>query len=84
MPPQVADYLRMRNAVVLNLKRVTKEQAKRIADFISGVIYAIDGSMQNIGGGNFLCTPRNVNVEGKLSEEKDDKNSKNDDLNIEW
>lgn len=82
---QIADYLKKRNTVVLNLKRVTKEQAKRIADFVSGTIYAIGGSMQNIGGGTFLCAPKNVNVEGKISGDKDDKEPKEkDDLNIEW
>ena len=82
---QIADYLKKRNTVVLNLKRVTKEQAKRIADFVSGTIYAIGGSMQNIGGGTFLCAPKNVNVEGKISGDKDEKDPKEkDDLNIEW
>ena len=85
---QIADYLTKRNTVVLNLKRVTKEQAKRIADFVSGTIYAIGGSMQNIGGGTFLCTPNNVNVEGKISNDKDDKDDKdksnNEEFNIEW
>ena len=82
---QIADYLKKRSTVVLNLKRVTKEQAKRIADFVSGTIYAIGGSMQNIGGGTFLCTPKNVNVEGKISNENDKTEKRdNDDLNIEW
>lgn len=82
---QIADYLKKRNTVVLNLKRVTKEQAKRIADFVSGTIYAIGGNMQNIGGGTFLCTPKNVNVEGKISNENDKTEKRdNDDLNIEW
>ncbi len=82
---QISDYLKKRNTVVLNLKRVTKEQAKRIADFVSGTIYAIGGSMQNIGGGTFLCTPKNVNVEGKISNDKDDKEKpSNDEFNIEW
>lgn len=82
---QIADYLKKRSTVVLNLKRVTKEQAKRIADFVSGTIYAIGGNMQNIGGGTFLCTPKNVNVEGKISNENDKTEKRdNDDLNIEW
>ena len=82
---QIADYLKRRNIVVLNLKRVTKEQAKRIADFVSGTVYAIGGSMQNISGGTFLCAPKNVNVEGKISNEREEKVApENDDLNIEW
>ncbi|NLL44135.1 MAG: cell division protein SepF [Mollicutes bacterium] len=82
---QIADYLRNRNTVVVNLKRVTPDQAKRIVDFLSGTIYAIDGGIQKIGGGIFLCTPNNVNIEGKITDEKDSKNiHDNDDIDIEW
>ena len=66
---QIADYLKNRNAVVVNLKRVTPDQAKRIVDFLYGTIYAIGGDLQKLGGGIFLCTPNNVNVEGTISEE---------------
>ena len=66
---QIADYLKSRTAVVVNLKRVTPDQAKRIVDFLSGTIYAIGGDLQKLGGGIFLCTPNNVNVEGKISED---------------
>lgn len=79
---QIADYLKNRNAVVVNLKRVTPDQAKRIVDFLSGTLYAIGGDLQKLGGGIFLCTPNNINVEGKISDEnaqKPSKNSKKDD-----
>lgn len=66
---QIADYLKNRSAVVVNLKRVTPDQAKRIVDFLYGTIYAIGGDLQKLGGGIFLCTPNNVNVEGTISEE---------------
>ena len=66
---QIADYLKNRSAVVVNLKRVTPDQAKRIADFLSGTLYAIGGDLQKLGGGIFLCTPNNINVEGKISDD---------------
>ena len=66
---QIADYLKNRSAVVVNLKRVTPDQAKRIIDFLYGTIYAIGGKLEKLGGGIFLCTPNNVNVEGKISED---------------
>ena len=66
---QIADYLKNRCAVVVNLKRVTPDQAKRIVDFLYGTIYAIRGDIQKLGGGIFLCTPNNVNVEGKISDD---------------
>ena len=74
---QIADYLKNRSAVVVNLKRVTPDQAKRIVDFLYGTIYAIGGDLQKLGGGIFLCTPNNVNVEGKISEENNSSSQKN-------
>ena len=66
---EIADHLKKRNTVVVNMKRVTAEQAKRIIDFLSGTVYAIGGDLQKIGVGIFLCTPKNVNVEGSISDE---------------
>ena len=70
---QIADHLKRRNTIVVNLKRVTSEQAKRIIDFLSGTLYAIGGNMQKLGPGIFLCTPKNINVQGKMTEEEDKK-----------
>ena len=82
---QIADHLKMRNTVVVNLKRVTSDQAKRIVDFLAGTIYAIKGDIQKIGGGIFLCVPNNTSIQGKITTDKDDKESyDNDDINIEW
>ena len=82
---QIADHLKKRNTVVVNLKRVTPEQAKRIVDFLSGTIYAINGDLQKIGGGIFLCTPNNVSVQGKITGDTEGKGiHDNDDINIEW
>ena len=86
---QIADYLKNNNAVIVNLKRVTPDQAKRIVDFLSGTLYAIEGGLQKLGGGIFLCTPLSVPVEGKISDDKDNKNpkrpkqEKDDDLDWE-
>lgn len=72
---QIVDYLKSRSAVVVNLKRVTPDQARRIIDFLSGSIYAIGGNMQKLGGGIFLCTPKNVNVEGNISDDNQANNT---------
>ena len=74
----IADYLKTRNTVVVNLKRVTPEVAKRIVDFLSGAVYAIEGDLQKLGNGIFLCTPNNINVEGKISGEEKPKTKKED------
>ena len=80
---QIADYLKTRNSVVVNLKRVTAPQAKRIIDFLSGCIYAIGGTMQKIGVGIYLCTPNNVNVQGKITDDREKKENSDSD-EIEW
>lgn len=66
---QIADFLKKRSAVVVNLRRVTPDQAKRIIDFLGGCLYAIKGDIQKLGGGVFLCTPNNVKVDGKITDE---------------
>ena len=80
---QIADHLKKKNTVVVNMKRVTPDQAKRIVDFLSGTVYALGGDLQKIGGGIFLCTPKNVNVEGQISDD-DDKTKKQKDIDLEW
>ena len=82
---QIADHLKNRNSVVVNLKRVTSDQAKRIIDFLSGCIYAIGGTMKKVGVGIYLCAPKNVNVQGKITEENaKDKDTAKESEDIEW
>ena len=80
---QIADHLKNRNSVVVNLKRVTSDQAKRIIDFLSGCIYAIGGTMKKVGVGIYLCAPKNVNVQGKISEDNAKSDEKSEE-EIEW
>lgn len=67
---QIVDYLKKRSTVVVNLKRVTPDQGKRIVDFLYGSVYAMNGSLQKLGGGIFLCTPNNVDVVGEITEDR--------------
>ena len=69
---QIADHLKSKRSVVVNLKKVTKDQAKRIVDFLSGTVYAIGGDIQKLGEGIFLFTPKNITVEGEITVAKDD------------
>lgn len=81
----IADCLKERKAVVVNMKRVTPDQAKRIVDFLSGTLYAIGGDLQKLGNGIFLCTPNNIGIEGKMSsEEKQVKGGKKEPDEYEW
>lgn len=81
---QIADHLKKRNTVVVNLKRVTSDQAKRIMDFLSGTIYAIKGTIQKIGNGIFLCTPNNVDVQGKITDDTEKETKKEKEEDYEW
>ena len=76
----IADHLKAKNTVVVNLKRVTEAQSKRIIDFLTGTLYAIGGDLQKLGPGIYLCTPKNVSVQGKITEEED-KKEKEDEIN---
>ncbi|MCK6256932.1 cell division protein SepF [Fictibacillus sp. KIGAM418] len=64
----IADQLKNRRAVVMNLQRIPHDQAKRIVDFLSGTVYAIGGDIQKLGPNTFLCTPENVDISGSISE----------------
>ncbi|MBM7692347.1 cell division inhibitor SepF [Peribacillus deserti] len=63
----VADELKNRRAVVVNLQKIDHDQAKRIVDFLSGTVYALGGDIQRIGTNIFLCTPDNVDVSGTIT-----------------
>lgn len=65
---EIADNIVNRRAVVINLQRVDHHQAKRIVDFLSGTVYAINGDIQKLGAETFLCAPDNVDVSGTISE----------------
>lgn len=82
---QIADHLKKGNTVVINLRRVTSDQAKRIIDFVSGAVYALKGHIEKIGSGIFLCTPNNVNIQGKITSDKEaNEVYNNDDIDIDW
>jgi cell division inhibitor SepF len=65
---EIADHLKNRRSVVINLQRISHDQAIRIVDFLSGTVYAVGGDIQKIGSNIFLCTPDNVDVAGSISE----------------
>ena len=65
---EIADHLRSRRPVVVNLQRVRTDQAIRIVDFLSGTVYALNGGIAKIGPNIFLCTPDSVEIQGAISE----------------
>ena len=60
----IADSLNAKKTVVLNLESASKEVARRLVDFLSGVAYANQGNVQKIANSTFLITPYNVDISG--------------------
>lgn len=64
---EIGSHLKEKRAAVVNLHRLQSSAAQRTIDFLSGVIFAVDGSIQKIGPKVILCTPRNIGVAGSIS-----------------
>jgi cell division inhibitor SepF len=64
----VADHLKSKKAVVINLQQMQIDQAKRFVDFLSGTVYAISGDIKKIGTNTFICTPDNVDISGTITD----------------
>ncbi|WP_027107657.1 cell division protein SepF [Lacticigenium naphthae] len=60
----IADLLLDNQSVVLNFRRIEKNHAKKIVDFLMGTVYAIKGDIQRIGDEIFICTPQSVEMDG--------------------
>lgn len=67
----IADHLRDKKAVVLNLETTNKDVARRLVDFLSGCAYALDGKIKKIAVSTYLVTPYNVDVVNTAIEEQE-------------
>ena len=65
----IADILRDKHAIVLNLEGTNKDVARRLLDFLSGVAYAQEGKIKKISAATYLITPLNVDIVGDLIDE---------------
>ena len=66
---EIADHLREKKAIVLNLESTNKDVARRLVDFLSGVAYALDGKIKKVAISTYILTPYNVEIVGDLVEE---------------
>jgi cell division inhibitor SepF len=66
---EIADHLRERRTVVLNLEQTNKDIARRLIDFLSGVAYAQDGKIKKVAVNTYIITPYNVDLLGDLIDE---------------
>ena len=60
----IADHLREKRTVVLNLESTKKEVSRRLVDFLSGVAYANSGQIKRVAASTFIITPYNVDIMG--------------------
>jgi len=65
----IANHLKNKKPVVMNLEFVEKEVSRRIVDFLSGAVYALDGNIQKVSNGIFVITPYNVGIMGDFKDE---------------
>lgn len=61
---QIADHLLEGKTVVLNLEITQKEDARRLIDFLTGVVYSVQGKFKNVAANTFIITPHDVDVTG--------------------
>ncbi len=66
---EIADHLREKRTVVLNLESTNKDVARRLIDFLSGVTYAQDGKIKKVAVSTYIITPYNVDIMGDLIDE---------------
>ena len=65
----IADHLRDKHTVVLNLESTNKDVARRLVDFLSGVAYAQEGKIKRISAATYMITPYSVDIIGDLTDE---------------
>ena len=64
---EVGQRLKEGRAVVVNLHKLDRDYAQRTIDFLTGVVYALDGKIQKIGQNVILCSPAEIGVQGTIS-----------------
>ncbi len=76
---EICQYLKERKACVLNLEYVNKDVARRVVDFISGGVYALNGHIQKVSNSIFLIAPANYDIANEMG--RDEIKSK---LSVSW
>lgn len=63
----IANAIKKGSVVTVNLHRLSKDYAQRTIDFLTGVVYALDGRIEKIGHNLILCSPSSVKVSGRIT-----------------
>ncbi len=72
------DLLLQGKTVLLNLESTQTEDAKRLLDFLFGVVHAVDGKIEKVGKRTFVATPHNVDVTGSPDVDNDNDSAENE------
>lgn len=64
---EIGHHIKNKRACCVNLHRMPAEYRQRIIDFLSGVVYGVDGSIKKIGENVILCSPKNLQVGGDIN-----------------
>ena len=66
---EITNHLKAKKPVVVNLERLDKVTAKKVVDFLSGAVYALDGKMRKVSNGIIVVVPNNMDIMGSIDEE---------------
>lgn len=69
---EIGRHIKSKRACCLNLHRMPAEYRQRIIDFLSGVVYGVDGSIKKVGDNVILCSPKNLQVGGDINLNSDE------------
>ena len=67
---EICSFLKEKKSVIVNLEYVNKDVARRIVDFISGGVYALDGYIQKVSNSIFLVAPFNYDIENEMARDE--------------
>lgn len=67
---EICNYLKEKKSIIVNLEYVNKDVARRIIDFLSGAVHALDGYIQKVSNSIFLIAPANYDIESDLAREE--------------
>ena len=67
---EICSFLKEKKSVIVNLEYVNKDVARRIVDFISGGVYALDGYIQKVSNSIFLVAPSNYEITNEMAREE--------------
>ena len=67
---EICEFLKEKKSVIVNLEYVNKDVARRIVDFISGGVFALDGHIQKVSNSIFLIAPYNYEITNEMAREE--------------